>query len=80
MSRKEKIKNFWSAVRNELHENKKTFVVYTGLRLLVIIMMLLQIFNHYYDQVFLCGLTLIFFVIPAVIEKKLNLPAEKRQN
>lgn len=68
MSRKEKIKNFWSAVRNELHENKKTFVVYTGLRLLVIIMMLLQIFNHNYEQVFLCGLTLVLMIMPSIVQ------------
>ena len=68
MSGSSRMKNFWAAVKNELHENKKTFVVYTGLRLLVIIMMLLQIFNHNYEQVFLCALTLILMIMPSVVQ------------
>ena len=68
MSESSKIKNFWAAVKNELHENKRTFVVYTGLRLLVIIMMLLQIFNQNYEQVFLCALTLVLMIMPSVVQ------------
>lgn len=68
MSGSSRMKNFWTAVKNELHENKKTFVVYTGLRLLVIIMMLLQIFNHNYEQVFLCALTLVLMIMPSVVQ------------
>lgn len=68
MSGRSKMKDFWAAVRNELHENKRTFVVYTGLRLLVIIMMLLQIFNHNYEQVFLCALTLVLMIMPSVVQ------------
>lgn len=65
---KEKWKKFWSAVMTELHENKMTFVVYTGLRLLVIIMMLLQIFNQNFEQVFLCVLTLLLMIMPSVVQ------------
>ena len=68
MSESSKIKNFWAAVKNELHENKRTFLVYTGLRLLVIIMMLLQIFNQNYEQVFLCALTLVLMIMPSVVQ------------
>lgn len=52
----------------ELHENKKTFMVYTGLRLLVIIMLLLQIFNQNFEQVFLCVLTLLLMIMPSVVQ------------
>lgn len=65
---KEKIQNFNKAVQRELRENKSTFFVYTGLRLLVIGMMILQLFNKNYENVFLCLLTLVLMVIPSVIQ------------
>lgn len=68
MSEQSKIRNFWAAVKNELHENKKTFMVYTGLRLLVIVIMLLQIFNQNYEQVFLCAMTLVLMIMPSVVQ------------
>lgn len=68
MSGKEKMKNFWDAVKYELHENKKTFIVYTGLRLLVILLMIRQIFNQNYEQVFLCLLTLVLMIMPSVVQ------------
>lgn len=68
MSGKGKLHNFWEAVKNELHENKKTFMVYTGLRLLVILMMILQIFNQNFEQVFLCILTLVLMIMPSVVQ------------
>lgn len=68
MADKSRIKNFWNAVKNELHENRKTFVVYTGLRLLVILVLILQIFNKNYEQVFLCGLTLVLMIMPSVVQ------------
>ena len=68
MEDKGRIKRFWDAVKNELHENRKTFVVYTGLRLLVIFVLILQIFNQNYEQVFLCGLTLVLMIMPSVVQ------------
>lgn len=68
MSGKGKWNNFWAAVKNELRENKKTFMVYTSLRLLVILTMIAQIFNHNFEQVFLCGLTLLLMVMPGVVQ------------
>ena len=54
---KQKMQKFWKSVKGELKENKNTFLVYTGLRFLVICMMILQIFNQNYQNVFLCLLT-----------------------
>lgn len=65
---KKRFQKFWSEVMTELHENKKTFMVYTGLRLLVIIMLLLQIFNQNFEQVFLCVLTLLLMIMPSVVQ------------
>lgn len=74
---KQKIKNFYGAVMRELKENKSTFLVYTGLRLLVIIMMILQLFNQNYQNVFLCLLTLILMMMPSVVQAafKVELPS-----
>lgn len=68
MTAREKLKKFWTAVKSELHENRKTFMVYTGLRLLVILMMILQIFNGNFEQVFLCILTLLLFIMPSIVQ------------
>lgn len=65
---KQKMQNFWKAVRAELKENKNTFLVYTGLRFLVICVMILQIFNGNYQNVFLCLLTLVLMIMPSVIQ------------
>ena len=43
-------------------------MVYTGLRLLVIVIMLLQIFNQNYEQVFLCAMTLVLMIMPSVVQ------------
>jgi len=52
----------------ELKENRNTFLVYTGLRFLVFIVMIMQIFNKNYENVFLCILTLLLMIMPSVIQ------------
>ena len=42
--------------------------MYTGLRLLVVLMMILQIFNRNFQNAFLCVLTLILFIMPSVVQ------------
>lgn len=68
MSAKEKRKKFYQAVQAELRENKKTFIVYSVLRVLVIIVMVLQLFNHNYENFFLCILTLVLMIVPSVLQ------------
>lgn len=46
------------AIKMELREHKSSAFVYFTLRALVILTMILQIFNHNYENVFLCILTL----------------------
>ncbi|GAA0793942.1 hypothetical protein GCM10008910_09940 [Faecalicatena orotica] len=60
----------------ELREHKSSFIVYFILRLLVIIMMILQIFNKNYENVFLCILTLLLLVVPSLVQvtMKIELP------
>ncbi len=57
----------------ELREHKSSFVVYVALRSLVILMMLLQIFNRNYENVFLCILTLLLLFVPSFIQINLKI-------
>ncbi len=65
MNRRQK---FWQEVKAELRENRSSFLVYAGLRGTVILMMILQVFNRNYENVFLCGLTLFLMIVPSMIQ------------
>ena len=69
-------RNMWKALGMELREHKSSFVVYFILRLLVIVVMILQIFNKNYENVFLCILTLLLLVLPSLVQvtMKIELP------
>lgn len=64
------------ALHMELREHRSSFIVYFTLRLLVIVMMILQIMNRNYENVFLCILTLVLLVAPSFIQVtfKVELP------
>lgn len=53
--------------------SKRNMTIYLILRLLVIITLIRQIIMGNFNNAFLCALTLILFVLPAMIEKKFNL-------
>ena len=61
--KKKQRKNFWKALQMEIKEHKSSFLVYVVLRALVILCMVLQIFNQNYENVFLCALVLILFMV-----------------
>lgn len=61
-------RNLSAALHMELREHKSSFIVYFTLRLLVIIMLILQLLNRNYENVFLCVLTLLLLVIPSLIQ------------
>lgn len=52
--------------------SKKELTIYLILRVLVIIVMVRQIFLQEWNNVFLCILTLILFLVPSFIERKIN--------
>ena len=55
-------------------KNKKaTATVYFVLRILVIIVMIVQFLEGNYENVFMCALTLVLFLIPIIIERRLNI-------
>lgn len=72
----QKLKNINKALGMELREHKSSFLVYFILRLLVIVIMVLQILNRNYENVFLCILTLGLMVLPSFIQVgfKIELP------
>lgn len=70
---KKRMKVMKKALHMELREHKSSFIVYVVLRLLVILMMILQIFNRNYENVFLCILTLILLIIPSFIQINLKI-------
>lgn len=73
---KKRIKRMWKAIQMELREHKSSFIVYLVLRIAVILMMILQIYNRNYENVFLCILTLFLFIIPSFVQVnfKIELP------
>lgn len=77
MKNTNKLQRFYKMVIAELKENKGTFLVYSGLRLLVVGVMIMQLFNQNYENVFLCILTLILMIMPSVIQAtfKVELPS-----
>ena len=68
MTGKEKRRKFKQALETELRENRKTFLVYSVLRILVIIVMVLQLFNQNYENAFLCVLTLGLMIVPSILQ------------
>lgn len=60
-------------MRMELREHKSSFVVYMVLRALVILTMILQFFNKNYENVFLCGLTLLLLIVPSFIQVRMKI-------
>lgn len=67
--RKRREKDIWRRIKNK----KAVLSIYLILRILVILTMLAQIFNGNYENVYICILTLILFVMPSLIERKLHI-------
>lgn len=74
--RKKTGKKRFEHLGKHITENRKIFMLYTVLRLLVLVTMIAQFFNGNYQNVFLCILTLILFMVPSFIEVnfKIDIP------
>ncbi len=66
--KKSRFRNLSEALYMELREHRSSFIVYFTLRILVIVMMILQLLNRNYENVFLCALTLILLVMPSLVQ------------
>lgn len=74
--KKEKVsrrKAMKQALKMEIREHKSSFMVYVILRVLVIAVMILQIYNRNFENVFLCALTLVLLVVPSLIQVNLKI-------
>lgn len=64
----------WKEYQESRNYNKKTvFVVYFVLRIWVLLTMISQIVNRNYENVYICLLTLILFMIPSFVERRLHI-------
>ncbi len=73
---KKKEKGFQAALREasrELKRKRSVTAVYLVLRLLVIATMVAQFFNRNFENVFLCALTLVLFLLPTIFERRLRI-------
>lgn len=60
-------------LREQVKENPRLAMVYVVLRVLVVLVMVAQIFNGNFENVFLCVLTLVLFTIPSFIERTIRI-------
>ena len=55
------------------YANKRTLTVYLFLRALVIAVMVRAFFRGAYENMFMCGLTLVLMILPSILTKKLKI-------
>ncbi len=60
-------------IKQQIKDNKGLFIVYLVLRIVVVAVMIAQLLNGHYENVFLCVLTLILFVLPAFVERNFRI-------
>ncbi len=68
-----KIREYHKYLRNSYRKNKKTFVFYTVLRILVLLTLIRCIFTGNYQSAMLCILSLLLFLVPAFLQDKMSL-------
>lgn len=63
-----RLKHLSEALYMELREHRSSFIVYFTLRIIVIVMLILQLLNRNYENVFLCALTLVLLIMPSLVQ------------
>ena len=71
--KKSGVKAVMQAAHQELKRKRNVTVVYLVLRLMVILIMVAQFFNKNFENVFLCLLTLVLFLLPTIFERRLQI-------
>ena len=66
-------KNIAATSLAALRKKKTVSTVYLVLRALVLLTMVAQFFNKNFENVFLCVLTLILFIMPTILERRLKI-------
>lgn len=62
------IRNFNRNIHENIAENRRVFILYTTLRVLVILALVRAIMNGNYDGAFICVLSLLLFLVPTLME------------
>lgn len=65
---KGKGRNYIEAIKTELKQHKSSFIVFSILRGLIVVVMIHQIWLGYYENVYLYVLTLLLLILPSVIQ------------
>ncbi len=73
MKKREKGKNFLIQAHETLRAKPTVATVYIVLRFLVLVVLVAQFFNRNFENVFLCVLTLGLFLLPTMLEKRLEI-------
>lgn len=67
---RERSARFWASVRQEMRQNRVSFIVYNVLRFLTLLTMARQFFMRNYEGGFLCMLTLLLIALPGMIQAR----------
>lgn len=73
MMKKKKRTSLWREMKAEIRRDRYAFVVYMILRAIVLAIMVWDILNGRFENLFLCGLTLLLFLLPSFFERKLRI-------
>lgn len=57
----------------QIESKKLVFAVYLILRVFVIVVMIAQLVNRNYENVYICILTLVLFILPSALERRLKI-------
>lgn len=70
------IRNFNRNIHENVAQNRRVFILYTVLRILVILAMIRAIMNGNYNGAFICLLSLALFLVPSLLEQgfKIKIP------
>lgn len=60
-------------IKEEMERKKLVTTVYFALRASVVLILIAQLFNGNFENVFLCILTLVLFIMPSLLEHKLDI-------
>lgn len=64
---------FFASAKQQIRSNKSVSFVYMVLRFFVIVSLVMAAIRGAYEQVFVCALSLLLFIAPAIIEQKLKI-------
>lgn len=74
MQRKQKEqKREWQRTRADMRRHPALTAVYVVLRLIVVMMLAVNLAERDYESAFICGLSLILFLLPAFLERRLRI-------